>query len=182
VASTYTVTIDRSIFTIVPGSAHQVEVNGTRHSVDFASLDGHSFSLILNGKTFIVERIELEARGGNGSNGDGEPGQTMHLSVNGTHFVVRVDDAHSILLRSLSKKPQSSSGILTLRAPMPGLISRIEVEVGEEVSSGKGLLVLEAMKMENEIRAPRHGRVQSIQVEKGKPVEKGESLITIAEL
>jgi biotin carboxyl carrier protein len=182
VASTYTVTIGRSIFRIVPGSDYQVEANGTHHSVDFASLDGHSFSLILDGKTFIVERIEFEARGGNASNGDQEPGHAVHLSVNGAPFVARVDDAHSLLVRSFSTKPLSSSGILTVRAPMPGLISRIEVEVGEEVSSGKGLLVLEAMKMENEIRTPRHGRVQSILVSKGKPVEKGESLITIVEL
>jgi pyruvate carboxylase subunit B len=62
---------------------------------------------------------------------------------------------------------------------MPGLISRIEVRIGEEVALGKGLLVLEAMKMENEIRSTNHGRVQAIHVEKGKPVEKGEALVTI---
>jgi pyruvate carboxylase subunit B len=64
---------------------------------------------------------------------------------------------------------------------MPGLISRIEVHVGEEVASGSGLLVLEAMKMENEIRSLTDGRIQTIHVEKGKAVEKGEALITIAE-
>jgi len=182
VAGTYTVTIDQSIYRIVPVSDHQVEVDGVCHNVDFVPLDGRSFSLILDGRTFIVERTEPQTRRGHEFNGEGELGHTAHVSIKGNHFDARIDDDHSLLVRSLLAKPQSSSGIQIIRAPMPGLISRIEVEIGEEVASGKGLLVLEAMKMENEIRSLKHGRVQSIHVEKGKPVEKGEPLVTIAEL
>ena len=181
-ANTYTVTIDESVYKIVSVSDHQVEVDGVCHNVDFVTLDGRSFSLILDGKTFLVETTEPQTGGGHDSNGNGELGHTVHLGVNGNHFAARVDDEHSLLVRSLFAKPQSSSGIQIIRAPMPGLISRIEVSIGDEVASGKGLLVLEAMKMENEIRSLRHGRVQSIHVKKGKPVEKGEPLVTLAEL
>ena len=62
---------------------------------------------------------------------------------------------------------------------MPGLIARVEVVPGDEVVPGKGLLVLEAMKMENEIRSGVSGKVLKIHVEKGRAVEKGEPLVTI---
>jgi pyruvate carboxylase subunit B len=60
---------------------------------------------------------------------------------------------------------------------MPGLIVRIHVEVGAEVSAGQGLVVMEAMKMENELRAPAAGRVKAIVVMPGTAVEKGALLI-----
>ncbi len=182
VAGTYTVTIRETTYKVAPVSDHQVQVNGVCHDVDFVPLDGRSFSLILDGKTFIIERGEPQTGKGDDSNGRGALTHIAHLSIHGIHFVARIDDDHSLLVRSLFTKPHSSSGILIVRAPMPGLISRIEVEVGDEVAPGKGLLVLEAMKMENEIRSLRHGRVQTIHVEKGKPVEKSEPLVTIEEL
>jgi biotin carboxyl carrier protein len=60
---------------------------------------------------------------------------------------------------------------------MPALVVRIEVKVGDEVKEGKGLVILEAMKMENELRAHQSGRVKQIFVEEGKPVEKGQLLL-----
>jgi len=146
----------------------------------FHRLGGGSFSLILDGKTYNVEESQPQTKEIAGFNAVGELSRLGFLSLNGNQFVVRVDDERSLLVRSLLAKPQISSEIQIIRAPMPGLISRIEVAIGEEVASGKGLLVLEAMKMENEIRSLRHGRVESIHVERGKPVEKGEPLVTIA--
>jgi pyruvate carboxylase subunit B len=64
---------------------------------------------------------------------------------------------------------------------MPGLVLRLEVETGQRIEAGAGLLVLEAMKMENEIRAPVGGVVERIQVGAGQAVEKGAVLIEIAE-
>lgn len=182
VPGAFTVTIDHSSSKVVPVSNRQVDVEGVRHDIDFVSLGNGSFSLILDGRTFIVEKIRQKSTDSVGFYEEGELGHTANLSVNGTQFQVRIDDDRSLLAQSLVKRPQSQIGIQIVRAPMPGLISRIEVQLGEEVTSGKGLLVLEAMKMENEIRSPKHGRVQSIHVEKGKPVEKGEPLVTIAEL
>ena len=182
VAGTYTVTNGQKAYKIVLVSDHQVEVDGARHDVDLVSLNDRSFSFILDGKTFSVERTDAQRIGGLDSDGDGDLSHTVRLSVKGSQYVIRVDDEHSLLVRSLSTKPLSSDEIQVIRAPMPGLISRIEVKVGDEVIAGKGLLVLEAMKMENEIRSLRHGRIQNIHVEKGKPVEKNEPLVTIAKL
>ncbi|GBD33077.1 MAG: hypothetical protein KatS3mg081_0156 [Gemmatimonadales bacterium] len=68
-----------------------------------------------------------------------------------------------------------------VRAPMPGLVLRVEVEVGQRVGAGSGLLVLEAMKMENEIRSPRDGVVRRVLVRAGQAVEKGAELVEIGE-
>src|SRR5205809_97683 len=68
----------------------------------------------------------------------------------------------------------------TVRAPMPGVVVRIEVVEGQQVDAGAGLVVVEAMKMENELRAPRSGMVQTVHVAVGQAVEKGASLVTLA--
>lgn len=181
-AGTFTATIDGYSFTIIPLSNQQVEVDGDAHSFDLVELDRRSFSLILDGKTYLVEMLPPSEAWQDGSTSSKHDlGHSVRLSIKGTQYLVRVDDEHSLLVKSLLVKPQSENGPQVVRAPMPGLISRIEVQVGEEVTSGSGLLVLEAMKMENEIRALKHGRIQTIHVEKGKAVEKGEPLITITE-
>jgi biotin carboxyl carrier protein len=108
-------------------------------------------------------------------------GKTVCVSIKGKKHTVVVDDDRSILFKKFATKAHAGSGAHVIRAPMPGLISRIEINVGELVTKGRGLLVLEAMKMENEIRANQAGRIKMIHVEKGKPVEKDEPLITIEE-
>ena len=64
-----------------------------------------------------------------------------------------------------------------IKAPMPGLILSLNIEIGKTVKEGEVLLILEAMKMENAICAPRDGIIKSINIESGKTVEKGELLI-----
>lgn len=65
----------------------------------------------------------------------------------------------------------------TLKAPMPGLVVRIEIEPGAEVNKGDGLVVIEAMKMENELKASREGKIKAIKIELGQAVEKNQVLI-----
>ena len=72
------------------------------------------------------------------------------------------------------------SGRLIVKAPMPGLVLRLEVEPGAVVKKGQGLLVLEAMKMENELKAPGGGTVSAIHVKAGQPVEKGMPLVEVS--
>jgi biotin carboxyl carrier protein len=73
----------------------------------------------------------------------------------------------------------SGAGPVTLRAPIPGKIVKIAVRVGERVASGQALVVLEAMKMENEIRSPRDGEVQAMHVREGQSVDTAQELVSI---
>jgi len=67
----------------------------------------------------------------------------------------------------------------TIRAPMPGLVVRVAVEPGQQVDAGAGLVVVEAMKMENELRAPGAGVVAAVHVAPGQVVERGAALVTL---
>ena len=80
-------------------------------------------------------------------------------------------------MRDLSSAGSVAKGPAPVRAPMPGLVVKVEVDEGECVEAGDGLLVVEAMKMENELTAAVAGRVGTIHVVAGQTVEKGEVLM-----
>ena len=80
-------------------------------------------------------------------------------------------------IRSLTGGADRQRGAGALRAPMPGLVVRILVEPGQAVARGGGLVVLEAMKMENELKAAADGTVKTVRVGTGEPVEKGQVLV-----
>jgi biotin carboxyl carrier protein len=99
----------------------------------------------------------------------------------GTRWVVEVLDERTRQLQELTGDGRVSRKGGVIKAPMPGLVLEIEVEEGQVVEAGQGLIVLEAMKMENEIKAGGAGVVQAIHVEPGQAVEKGTTLIEIGE-
>lgn len=180
---TYTASIDGRSYSVIIRSERQLEVNGNLFEYDFVELRHGFFSLLLNGKVYAIEvPTNPKNQHREQQSGNAELGGTVLLRVGVSQFQVRVDDERSLLLRSLFKESLTSSGTQVVCAPMPGLISRIEVQVAEEVEVGRGLLVLEAMKMENEIRAPHRGKIQMIHVQKGRAVEKGQPLVTIQAL
>lgn len=87
---------------------------------------------------------------------------------------------HPVEVRDLeAMTPRHRSGDGRLKAPIPGLIARYLVDVGDKVSAGQAVVILEAMKMENEIRAPLAGRVEAIHVPAGETVARGTLLVEI---
>ncbi|HET9426472.1 MAG TPA: biotin/lipoyl-containing protein [Gemmatimonadaceae bacterium] len=99
------------------------------------------------------------------------------LWVGGHRFDVEALDERTSAIRELSKLSATAAGPAPLIAPMPGLIVRINVKAGDQVGQGQGLVVMEAMKMENELRAAAAGIVKSVNVTSGTAVEKGTVLI-----
>jgi biotin carboxyl carrier protein len=104
-----------------------------------------------------------------------------HYEVWLDHYVIQVviEDFQSAMLNELHKRNVSANREHTVKAPMPGLVLKIEVQEGDEIQEGAGLVILEAMKMENEIRSPIAGRVKSILVAPRSPVEKEQRMIII---
>jgi len=92
-------------------------------------------------------------------------------------YEVEAVDERTRVIRDLSGAAAGVAGPASLKAPMPGMIVRINVEVGAEVQAGQGLVVMEAMKMENELRASAAGRVKRVAVAVGQAVEKGALLV-----
>lgn len=119
------------------------------------------------------------------------------ISINGKSYEVEVEevttpanpivpDPIKIVSPVVEKKEELKSsikeiptGTTLIKAPMPGTILDVNVSVGEAVSKGQILLILEAMKMENELLAPREGKIISIQIQKGSSVNPGDVLVTI---
>lgn len=99
------------------------------------------------------------------------------LWVDGFRFDAEALDERTSAIRELSKLSAKATGPAPLTAPMPGLIVRVSVKAGDVVAKGQGLVVMEAMKMENELRAPSAGTVKRIHATVGSAVEKGTVLI-----
>jgi biotin carboxyl carrier protein len=99
------------------------------------------------------------------------------LTVAGERTEVEVLDERTRQIRTLTGTRQARHSTEVLKAPMPGMVVRVQARVGESVSAGAGLVVLEAMKMENELKAAADGRVKLVRVSPGEAVEKGQVLI-----
>jgi len=171
----YRVTIGEEQYRITLRDDSTVLVNGTPYAFDFKAEAGRGFSLLLNGTSFQIF-LATQRRSSDRLNSE-EP---LQLTVNGNPYSVTVDDKRSLLLKSLVGKQSVQSADFTLKSPMPGLVTKIEVQKGEKVHAGQGLVVLEAMKMENELKAPGNGIITAIHIKQGVAVEKGEKLVTIS--
>ncbi len=99
----------------------------------------------------------------------------------GEVWPVSVVDERTQQLRELTGQGKRGAGGGAIKAPMPGLVLRLEVEPGMRVAQGAGVVVLEAMKMENEITSPTAGVVTAVRVEAGQAVEKGAVLVEIGD-
>lgn len=145
----------------------QVTVAGRPHSATLRTVPGTTTrQLLVDGRpTTLTLR----------SAGRGE----WSLGVGGDRWDAEVVDERTRHIRSLTAGANTSRGPAALKAPMPGLVVRLLVEPGQEVDRGAGIVVLEAMKMENELKAPAAGLVGTIRVRPGEPVEKGQVLVEL---
>jgi pyruvate carboxylase subunit B len=108
-----------------------------------------------------------------------EGDDALSLIAAGSYYTAHVASERSRLLRQYARSTRPSASKMEVHSPMPALVVKLEVEVGQHVTPGQGLLILEAMKMENEIKAHFAGCVKSIHVQQGKAVEKGELLLVL---
>jgi len=99
------------------------------------------------------------------------------VGMRGERWEVEVVDERTRHIRALTGGADRQRGAGALRAPMPGLVVRVLVEPGQAVSRGGGIVVLEAMKMENELKAAADGTVKAVRIGTGEPVEKGQVLV-----
>lgn len=171
----YVVTVgDRTIDVEVDGG--DVIVGGRRRRAQFAALPQTPLGqLVLDEQSRVVGVTP----GGAGGAAGGVGGVWL-VELAGERWNVLVEDERSHALRALTGRRGARAAGGVLRAPMAGLVLRVEVEEGQTVEAGQGVVVLEAMKMENEISAPGAGVVTKIHVRAGDAVEKGAVLAEVA--
>ena len=127
------------------------------------------YSLVVNDRSY---EVFVEER---------DPSGTLFaVLIGGEQFLLRVQDEMVQHLSRIQKRSRADSGSLAIKAPMPGVVLGVEVAAGDTVQRGQGLVILGAMKMENQIKAPRDGIVQAIECEAGQIVEQGRVLVTLA--
>jgi pyruvate carboxylase subunit B len=161
-----------------------VEVNGQRFTVDVqrgeAIVDGVNYRasmqrvagtpvriLKLNDEVHRMVLRERVARG------------RYRLWLDGHRYDAEALDSRARAIRDMQASVAKPAGPAPLRAPMPGLIVQLRVKVGDTIAAGDGLVVMEAMKMENELRAQAAGTVRAVHVSVGAAVEKGALLVEL---
>jgi biotin carboxyl carrier protein len=135
---------------------------------------GH-YSLLLDGQSFDVFVQPTTA-----DEDDDQASRAYEVYVRGQVYRIRLADERTRTLASLAGGAHHS-GDANIRAPMPGLVANVLVDEGAEVQRGQPIIVLEAMKMENDLTPPRAGIVKSLRVTRGQAVNQGDLLAIIGD-
>ena len=144
------------------------KLNGREIRLDAVQLTENSLSILIGGRSF---RIEREIRG-NATSGDAQ-----RVFVGGQSYEVAVRDARS--LRNRRGAVATDAGPLRVKASMPGKVVRVLAKTGERVQTGTGIVVIEAMKMQNEVRSPKDGLVKELLAREGMNVNAGDVLAVL---
>ena len=161
----YYATVGRGTYELNITDEGEITADSRNYSLEFQPIDHSVFVVRLNAKNY---RVLLESI----------DGELIHLRVQGRLCIVHLQNELSRRLE-LPKRGRSLGATKTeVHAPMPGLVVGVMVQAGDRVQPGSTLIVLEAMKMENEIRTMFDGTVAKVHVQRGSAVEKGETLVT----
>ncbi len=147
----------------------QFDLDGKSREIDWAEVSPGIYSILIESRAFEVQLSRAP-----GESSGRSPSYTA--TIGHQRYAVEVQDAR---VQRSTAGPTSSEAAQEILAPMPGRIVKILVAENQQVSSGAGLLVIEAMKMQNELRAARSGRVEKIYVREGAGVESGSKLLRL---
>lgn len=160
----YIVTVDKKTFKVEiekEDGVFKISLDGNPMEASIATAGNPSHISLIVGKKSYDVTIEDENT----------------ISVNGELFKTKVEDERFINLGI--KKKSEDGGKTTVIAPMPGLVIEILVKEGDKIKADDGLVIIEAMKMQNELKAPRDGVIKQVFVQKGMPVNGGNPLVVI---
>ncbi len=143
-----------------------VTIDAKSFEVDAKSLSESTLSMIIDNQAYCIESEEDPEGGDN-------------LLVRGHLVHCEVLDLRKVRLREAQASAEGAAGPTTIKSPMPGKVVSVLVENGQEVKKGDGLIVVEAMKMENELKSPKDGIVKEITAVEGAAVDGGVSLCIV---
>ncbi len=143
-------------------------INDTPAALDIQVQPNGLISVLLDGKSYTatVEKVDTKAK-------------ELVLKIDGQPYTVAIKEPIDQLLSSMGLDLKAMQKIEPVKAPMPGLVLRVLVEPGQQINKGDGLLILEAMKMENVLKATGPATVKAIKINERTAVEKGTVLIEL---
>ena len=148
---------------LADAGAFEINLGGKKINADLRQAGPASFSIIVGNRSFDLAVIRQ--------------GDEFVVSSRSGVTRLTLEDARRRLMHS--RGAREVSGKVQMRAMMPGRVLSVSVQVGDQVEAHQGVLVIEAMKMENELKSPKAGKVVEVKVAAGQTVEKGELLIVI---
>jgi biotin carboxyl carrier protein len=162
----YITTVEDKQFLVEIIDDKHISVDGKVYEVDFESVSGQPvYSLIVDGRSHESYVAP----------GDHE----WQVLLRGRLYPVTVEDEREKRLRSAAGGGVAETGEFHLRAPMPGLVVTILVGEGQAIQKGQVLLILESMKMQNELKSPRDGVIGRLRVKAGETVEQKQTLLSV---
>jgi biotin carboxyl carrier protein len=163
----YITTVNDKEYTVEIVDEKRIIVNGKKMEVDFESVSGQPvYSLIMGGKSFEAYV---------------NPGEeNWEVLLRGRLYAARVEDEREKRLRAAAGGKAAESGEYHLKAPMPGLVVAVPVSEGQKIEKGQVLVILESMKMQNELKSPKAGTVSRIKVKAGDRVEQKTTMISVS--
>jgi len=162
----YVTTIGDRAFLVEIIDEHHVLVDGVQYNIDFDSLiDQPVFSLLLDGQS-IESYVYTTDEG-------------LQVLLHGTLYQANVEDEREKRLRAASGGRVAEREEFHLKAPMPGLVVSIPVYEGQHIEKGDVLVILESMKMQNELKSPRAGTIARVRIENGDSVEQRQTLLSV---
>ena len=150
----------------IQSDKNEISVNSQPFSWDMVEIKDGNFHVIYNHKSYNAEVLEADYQT-----------KSFVIKINNTKYTVSVKDRFDILLEQLGMGNVNSAKVNDLKAPMPGLIVDIKVQVGDTVKKGDTILILEAMKMENVLKATGEGIIKAIKIAPKQNVEKNQVMI-----
>lgn len=163
----YFATLDDHTYEIEIRSESEIVVDGRNLTVNFESMANQPvYSLLLGNESY--EAYVSESQSG------------LQVLLRGKLYEIEVEEERQRRLRQASGVAPPAGGEFHLKAPMPGLVVAVPVTEGQSVERGDHLVILESMKMQNELRAPRAGVIQRVRVGAGERVEQHQVLITLS--
>ncbi len=162
----YITTVEGRQFVVEIVDEKHINVDGKIYEIDFETVSGQPvYSLIVDGRSHESYVYQ----------GD----DNWQVLLRGRLYPVTVEDERERRLRAAAGGGVAEAGEFHLRAPMPGLVVAIPVTEGQEIKTGQVILILESMKMQNELKAPRDGTVGRIRVKPGESVEQKQTLLSV---
>ena len=141
-------------------------LDGQTVELDIVSTGADAYHILHDNKSYNIRVIDVNATE-----------KKITIRVNGNDYNLEVKDRYDVLLSQLGLSNLAAAKINDIKAPMPGLVLKINVTEGQQITKGEPVLVLEAMKMENILKSPGDGTVKAIKIKKGQSVEKNQVLI-----
>ena len=162
----YITTIGEREYSIEIVNSNLVIVDGIPYEVDFASVSGQPvYSLLIDGKSYEGYMYPDD--------------DDWEVLLQGTMYAVNVEDERERRLRQALGDGPSQSGEFHLKAPMPGLVVTVPIIEGQEIAKGDVLIILESMKMQNELKSPQDGVISRVRVKEGDSVERKQTLLSV---